>query len=1602
MSIGQTTIANKLKILNNTKDNLATRVLVQDSITKEVKWVLKSSLNPVQATPTLQEVSDVGNSTTNEITASAFNTNGIGGGISLKHTPALGSSANSTTLGGDVNKLLIHSNNGPNPYKSVVFDISELTDATRRTLTVPDANGTIALTSDIPTITTPTLQSVTDIGNNTTNGINVIGDTGIGTSFPNNKLDIDSGLPNKSGLTLRNIKKNTLWDSSTLYSLGDSSPYTITVDKDDNVYVANGTTDNITKITSLGVVSILGTTGQDNYGIITDLDNNVYTTNWGDNTVSKITPSGVSTVLATVGSIPYGITIDVDNNIYTANFGSNNVSKVTPSGVSTIFASVGQAPYGITIDKDGNIYTCNYTSKTVSKITPLGVVTTVGTTIGNGMSLKVDSLGNVFVQSVSLLEKLTPLGVRTTVASTYFTQFLIIDKFDNLYTCGSNGVVVKYTKDINTELYTGALLVATGSGSNSKGLVMDSKGNIYTSNFGSKDVTKYVFPDEYDFLKVDNLGEVIKSSDIKISSTGTVTLPNTTNENVDNDITGKAIITKEWFLANTATPDVPTLQEVTDEGFQTTNSIYVTDYPNNSHTDIYSNGSIYTSNNNKGVSIRSDLTLPSLEFLDYTSSFSNKISLVKKDTIVNNVVVELPNESGTLALVSDIPTPSADGWSLTGNTGTNPTTNYIGTSNDVDLIFKRNNKKRLGFEFSNTINFYDDTSESSSRINLYKNSNLTKSSHTTYNGVTWFTDDEYYYKNGASYIKEGNISLFNNSYINTMGGNFGIGTKTLPEKLTVNGYSLATGYKIPSGLSTQYLMADGSVSTGSGSVITADEGLTAIGTNVSLGGIASTTRTIDFGATTTTEGVVIKGQKSFTTWPALTLQNYTGTSGNVSLKLVDPSRVTAVSSTALIADSSYMISATGNNVPLTLSGTGSVISAPNTRSLVIGGANGAVYSDGRVFDASYATPGIQYGGDYSAQYTNRSLVDKEFVDTALNLKQNILTNPITGTGTSGQVSFWNGTNTQTGDNGFFWDNTNKRLGIGTATPTTAKLHIKQSSGIYGIKYEALGGDTAIIGYNPSSQFIIETSTGQRPITLNSNGGNVGIGLLNPTAVLNLKAGTTTANTAPLKFTSGTLLTTPEAGAVEFLTDAYYGTVTTGGARKQFAFKDYVDSKTALIPIDEGNGNGYRLISIDTTNVGNIGLDAVDFAYSDTVSSTLGATGENSFNTGINNTSSGYSSSTFGFANETSALGGFTTGFNNKNAGYTNLVTGTGHDVTGMSMTVVGQASNVITQSVATFNEATSPVFVVGNGVIEDANPDYTITSRSDALIVRKNGVIEAPSQSIAEIDGGTDKTIPTKEFVLEKLDAKSDLLQNILGDNKISFWVASGNAGQFGSIGFPGPISVGNNPTANISSTNFVTRQRRVKFATNAPAGSMSGQYIALGQVYTGTGTANDGSGFLYKVRFIPSTQTAVANERFFAGLSTTYVAPTNVEPSALTGIVGIGQLSTDTTQFYLVYGGSTAQTPIALGTALGSPISYNTDLYELKIVSPQVPANTYIVTVTNIANGVSVTNTVSGNSVVVPQYNSLSLAHKIWKSNNTTALVTSFDLVSVFIENNF
>ena len=168
-----------------------------------------------------------------------------------------------------------------------------------------------------------------------------------------------------------------------------------------------------------------------------------------------------------------------------------------------------------------------------------------------------------------------------------------------------------------------------------------------------------------------------------------------------------------------------------------------------------------------------------------------------------------------------------------------------------------------------------------------------------------------------------------------------------------------------------------------------------------------------------------------------------------------------------------------------------------------------------------------------------------------------------------------------------YDEVNNRLGIGTTTPS-AQFHtvtgvqlsqvsdaqyVVQNSGQYVAEY--IGTEAWFAGFmirgtgaaSPFTQYYNSTTgkawtqmmttagdlnilkgsaLGTTLLTLGNNL-NVGIAKATPTARLHLGAGTATAETAPLKLTSGTNLTTPEDGAFEFDGTNLYFTV--GGVRK---------------------------------------------------------------------------------------------------------------------------------------------------------------------------------------------------------------------------------------------------------------------------------------------------------------------------------------------------------------------------------------------------------------------------------------------------------------------
>lgn len=131
-----------------------------------------------------------------------------------------------------------------------------------------------------------------------------------------------------------------------------------------------------------------------------------------------------------------------------------------------------------------------------------------------------------------------------------------------------------------------------------------------------------------------------------------------------------------------------------------------------------------------------------------------------------------------------------------------------------------------------------------------------------------------------------------------------------------------------------------------------------------------------------------------------------------------------------------------------------------------------------------------------------------------------LTNPITGTGASGQISYFNGVSSQAGNANFIWDNTNGRLGLGTPSPTS-KLHLivpnedgisVESSNRGLIEIRKTGGarwrfQNDLNLANGLELLYGNNITPTQSVMAFSSAGNVGIGTSNTSTILTLNNST---------------------------------------------------------------------------------------------------------------------------------------------------------------------------------------------------------------------------------------------------------------------------------------------------------------------------------------------------------------------------------------------------------------------------------------------------------------------------------------------------------------
>ncbi len=237
--------------------------------------------------------------------------------------------------------------------------------------------------------------------------------------------------------------------------------------------------------------------------------------------------------------------------------------------------------------------------------------------------------------------------------------------------------------------------------------------------------------------------------------------------------------------------------------------------------------------------------------------------------------------------------------------------------------------------------------------------------------------------------------------------------------------------------------------------------------------------------------------------------------------------------------------------------------------------------------------------------------------------------------------------------------------------------------------------------------------------------------------------------------------------------------------------------------------------------------------------------------------------------------------------------------------------------------------------------------------------------------------------------------------NDRAWFIPQGAGGSTTATAGFSAYTAGTTAARNVATTNALSMKRRFGWVSAATAGSAArlADYLPW---YIGSSSNPTGGGFFFSTTFGCSDAAVVSGAQAFCGLTNTYNAGTG-NPN-MTNSFGIGQIATDATQWYLLYGGSTAQAPVALGTALGAP-NDTTVPYRLTLWSPKGQANpTIFYEVKNLGTGVSVTGSVvdTGAGGVVLPSNTTSLEMYNFRNNNATAASVSLDVCNFYCESDY
>jgi len=237
-------------------------------------------------------------------------------------------------------------------------------------------------------------------------------------------------------------------------------------------------------------------------------------------------------------------------------------------------------------------------------------------------------------------------------------------------------------------------------------------------------------------------------------------------------------------------------------------------------------------------------------------------------------------------------------------------------------------------------------------------------------------------------------------------------------------------------------------------------------------------------------------------------------------------------------------------------------------------------------------------------------------------------------------------------------------------------------------------------------------------------------------------------------------------------------------------------------------------------------------------------------------------------------------------------------------------------------------------------------------------------------------------------------LQPHMGRNRVALMRAIGSSTVLHVLGMLSGTT-GTATSAAVGTTNRHSRMARLEYlATTASTSAVVGFRGSSAQWTLGASTAGDG-GFHMVYRWAPATGVATATHRAFAGMRGNTAAPSDVEPSTLTSMCGMGWDAADTNIQFMHNDASGIATKIDLGASFPVPTVDRTSVYEIALFAPPGTTQSLSYEVTDLVSGAVATGTVTtdlpATSVLLTPYNYMSVGG--------TSSVVGIAIMGLYIE---